>query len=363
MSINVIVLASDPDIGRIRLAPLLDALVKSGTIADYVMLDNDLGPLGELRFSEFNAVLAQRDINRTQLEYLARSRVRFIYDIDDLLPRLPFPNPRSEKMTRRIAWCLAHADAVSAPNEKLARELGEATGVDFRDRFVILPNGLEPVIVDRGRWEMPAKRLLWVSGDIPLIGTEAPGLAEGIAAATNDLGLQAVLLGRFADRIRSLFRHVEHVPRMAFGDYRRFLASLSETMAIAPLPIHSKDHQAFIDSKSDIKVVDFLGHGIPAVYSAAWPYRNSDLSPGPLLANTAADWRAAITGVAAHPGRYIDVAAVEAVHRLRSYTTVAAALGDRLVTSAMPSRPMPRPSVNAVFRGWERRFRQWRKSV
>ncbi|RWE22726.1 MAG: hypothetical protein EOS41_23755 [Mesorhizobium sp.] len=209
---------------------------------------------------------------------------------------------------------------------------------------------------------MPAKRLLWVSGDVPLIETETPGLTEAIAAAANELGLKAILVGRFADSIRSLFRQLEHIPGLAFAEYRRFLAAAEATMAVAPLPVHSERHQAFIDSKSDIKAVDFLGHGIPAVYSAAWPYRNSDLAPGPLLANLPG-WRETIASVAAHPARHIDLASVGAVHRLRSYATVAAVLGERLVASSMPSRPLPRPSVNAALRRWERRFRQWRRTA
>lgn len=362
MGINVAVLASDPDISQIRLAPLLDALVKNGVIADYVMLDNDLAPMGQRRFNVFNAVIAQRNISKTQFNFLARRRVRFIYDIDDLLPRLPFQHRNLEKTSRRIAWCLAHADAVLTPNEKLASELTEATGVYFEDRSIIVPNGLEPVAVDESRWSVPARRLLWVSGDVPLVETETPGLAEAIAAAANDLGLKAILVGRFADGIRSLFRQVDHIPRLTFADYRRFLASVDETMAVAPLPIHSERHQAFIDSKSDIKAVDFLGHGIPAVYSAALPYRNSDLAPGPLLADVLPRWREAIADVAAHPARHIDIGSVDAVHRLRSYSTVAAGLGERLVGSSMPHRPLPRPSVNAVLRRWERHFRQWRRS-
>ncbi|WP_217569967.1 hypothetical protein [Mesorhizobium sp. GbtcB19] len=363
MNINVAVLASEPDICQIRLVPLLDALTNAGAIADYVLLDRDLVPIGRRGFDEFNAVIAQRNISRTQLNFIARHRLRFIYDIDDLLPRLPAHMHRITQETyRRIAWCLAHADAVSTPNQKLASELERATGVSIHDRGIIVPNGLEPVVVKESGWAAPAKQLLWVSGDLPMIETEAPGLAEAIASAANDIGLEAILIGRFSDHIQSLFRQVSYIPKLAFADYRRFLAAVNETIAVAPLPIHSGSHEAFINSKSDIKAVDFLGHGIPAVYSAAWPYRKSDLVPAPLVANEPHAWREAIAEVAAQPARHIDEMKVAAVHRQRSYATVSTVLGDRIANACMPHRPLPRASFNSVLRGWERRMRKWRRS-
>lgn len=364
MDIRVAVFASEPEICQIRLVPLLDALTKTGAIADYVLLDRDLAPIGQRRFNEFNAVIAQRNISKAQLDFLTRHRLRFVYDIDDLLPLLPAHRHRNaEETSRRIAWCLSHADVVSTPNQKLASELEQATEVSFQGRGMVVPNGLEPLAVDESRWAIPATQLLWVSSDLPMVETESPGLAEAIAGAANDFGLKATLIGRFPDRIRSLFRGADHIPRLAFADYRRFLASIGAgTMAVAPLPIRSEHHQAFIDSKSDIKAVDFLGHGIPAVYSAAWPYRNSDLAPGPMVANTLSSWREAIADVAAHPARNIDGPRVKAVHRERSYATLATALGEQLACSSMPYRPLPRASINSVLRGWEQRFRQWRRS-
>lgn len=363
MNLSVAVFASEPEICQIRLAPLLDALTRTGAIANYVLLDRDLAPIGRRDFDHFNAVIVQRNISKAQLDFLARHRIRFIYDIDDLIPRLPAHQHRDTQETnRRIAWCLAHADAVSTPSQKLATELEEATSIGFGDRSIVVPNGLEPIAVNDSRWAAPATKLLWVSSDLPMVETEAPGLAEAIATAANDVGLTAVLIGRFPDHVRSLFRQVEHIPRLVFADYRRFLASVGETMAVAPLPIHSESHQAFIDSKSDIKAVDFLGHGIPAVYSAAWPYRNSDLAPAPLVANTPQAWREAIAEVAVHPARNIDCVRVEAVHLQRSYATVATVLGKQLANASMPYRPLPRASLNSVLRRWERRMRKWRQS-
>lgn len=363
MNISIAVFASEPEICQIRLVPLLDALTRTGVIADYVLLDRDLAPIGRRGFNDFNAVIVQRNISRAQLDFLARHRLRFIYDIDDLLPRLPAHQHRkTEETSRRIAWCLAHADAVSTPNQKLASELEQATGISFQNRSIVVPNGLELVAVNESKWATPATKLLWVSSDFPMVETEAPGLAEAISGAANDFGLTGILIGRFSEHVRSSFRQVEHIPRLAFADYRRFLASVGEAMAIAPLPIHSEHHQAFVDSKSDIKAVDFLGHGIPAVYSAAWPYRNSDLAPAPLVANTPQAWREAIAEVAAHPAQNIEDPRVKAVHRQRSYATIATILGDQLADSSMPYRPLPRASINSVLRGWERRIQQWRRS-
>jgi hypothetical protein len=217
-------------------------------------------------------------------------------------------------------------------------------------------------LVSNPIWQGPAKTLLWVASDIPLVEKETPLLAQAIAEVANELGLRATLIGRFPEHLKSAFADCEHIAWLDFKTYRQFLAASKGAIAIAPLPVLSQYHQAFVNSKSDIKVVDFLGHSIPAVYSAAFPYRNSDLQPRPLIGDDPQQWKEAIRGMAREPGRFIAHSEVAMVHRLRSYEVPAAVLRSLIETAVGPSRPFPRVSLNIKLRAVEQWLRRWRRS-
>jgi len=359
----LLVLASERTIYEIRLKPLLDALVEHGVIASFAAIDRDLARLGPATPQRsFNLVVAQRNISGAQLAFLKRTGAPFVYDIDDLLTELPANRARDMTASNgRIGWCLAKAVAVTTPNGKLAQELVRSTGVDFLDRNRLLANGLAPPAPAARDWQGRAETLLWVSSDLPLVESATPILARAIAETANELGLRATLVGRFPDHIRDAFAACEHVPWLDFPAYREFLAGRERTIAIAPLPVRSREHQAFTDSKSDIKVVDFLGHGIPAIYSAAFPYRESDLDPRPLVGDDARAWQTAIREIAAEPGRFISREEVARVHRLRAYGSLAAVVGEVIESASGPAMPLPRPSLNAWLRAAERSLRRWRR--
>lgn len=113
-------------------------------------------------------------------------------------------------------------------------------------------------------------------------------------------------------------------------------------------------------AKSDIKVVDLLGHGIPAVYSADFPYRSSDLDAVPLVDDDPRLWREAIEAVVKDPTRFAPEEKIERIRQQRSYQSIAPALGRVLVENARRSSPLPRPSFNAGLRSLEKLVRGWR---
>jgi hypothetical protein len=245
---------------------------------------------------------------------------------------------------------------------RLAEALEAQTGVAFADRHVAVPNGLWPPAVDPQRWSVPARTFLWVSSDLPLIESEVPGFAAAIAGAVVRLGLEPVLLGRFPDSCVALFPGARHIPRLPFAGYRQFLRTLPAPLAIAPLPQAGGRHRLFIDSKSDIKVVDFQGHGVPALYSRTAPYSESDLKPPVLLDDDPAQWAGRLAELAAEPGRGISAEAVERVHATRAYARLAPLLGD-VLDAACGRVSMPDRAVNPIFRRAERRLRAWRKRM
>lgn len=358
---RVLILASDPFSASIRLSPFLDCLRFQGVIEGYCIVDRDLASHGPDRFPAYSHVIAQRNISTNQFRWLKAAGVPFVYDIDDLLTELPARADRNDAPTRqRIGWCLENASAVTTSGGRLAGLLQASSGVPFADRHFDLPNGLWPPSIDPSRLDQPAKTLLWVSSDIPLITLESPHLAQRIADTAAELELAPLLVGRFPPEIVSRFRNPRHIERLDYVDYRRLLTVIEQPVAIAPLPIAAPRHQDFIDAKSDIKVVDFQGHGIPAVYSAAAPYAESDLAPLATIPNDPDLWAETLLRGARRPELLIDRAAVDRVHGKRAYSVLAATLSRALDRSGGSVRH-PRAAVNAITRRFEQRLRgAWR---
>ena len=83
--------------------------------------------------------------------------------------------------------------------------------------------------------------------------------------------------------------------RRGWEAYHSALAGPPALLGIAPLETEGDpDTVEFVSGKSDVKMVEYAAFGHPAVYSAAAPYAESDLSCGRLSANDAASWAAAI---------------------------------------------------------------------
>ena len=360
---RILILASDPFSASIRLAPFLDCLYFDGAIEGYCVVDRDLSPVGPHRFTDFTHVVAQRNPSSNQFRWLQAAKVPFCYDIDDLVTELPARAHKRDETTRtRIAWCLDNAAAVTTPGGRLPAALEASTGIVFAARHVPLPNGLWPQAVDPARWQQPARTLVWVSSDIPLIAMEAPRFAETVAAVAKDLSLTPLLIGRFAPETLALFSQARHIPRLDYADYRHLLGVIASPMAIAPLPIAAGRHQPFIDAKSDIKIVDFQGHGVPAIYSRAAPYVGSDLAPPMLIDNDPDVWAEQLRRAVPEPGRLITQGGVDAIQRLRSYAVLAPTLLEAL-DSAATSIPAPRPSLSGVARRAEQSIRGIWRSV
>lgn len=355
-STQVLVLASDEFSFCVRLKPLLDVLVSEGSIAGYGVLDRDLAPLAPLPDGRFNVAIAQRNPGSTPFRWLKASGVPFLYDVDDLITEGPFrKRGRPARHHARVAWCTSYARAVFTPSTRLRDELMKSVGVDFAARHALLPNGLTPLRPPIRR--RPARRLVWVSSDLPLIEREMPGFASIIAGIAKRLGLKPLLIGRFGPEMLQLFADVSHIPAMRFDAFRSLLSTLDDAIAIAPLPTALGADQVFVDCKSDIKVVDFQGHGIPAVYSRAVPYLTSDLAPQLLVPNEAAAWEAAVERLATHEASQLPEATVLDIHHLRSFAHLAGSLREAIDAAASADFPAPRPSLSGLLRRVEYRVR------
>ncbi|MEO1200553.1 MAG: hypothetical protein AAFX39_15200 [Pseudomonadota bacterium] len=325
MTTNVLLLAADDFISRIRLEPILAAAKEGGLIDAYALADRDMNLLGPDLPNRFSHVIAHRNLGSRQIGWLKRNRCPFLYDVDDFVLALPndLEKGRWSREAERIVWCLSAARVVTATSRFLAREMGSVAGVDVIERFHMLHNGLLP---ERSMLPRvgPARRAIWVSSDLPLIFNVMPDVVDGIADGVRRNGLDLTLIGRFPEAMTERLPVAEHIPFLPPAGLARRLAESDDMIGLAPMVTGADpDLQRFSDAKSDIKIVDFHGHGVPALFSAARPYVESSISPTMLVENTGTAWAQAIDRIAADPAQALNQATIGHVQAERSFQTLA----------------------------------------
>ena len=106
---------------------------------------------------------------------------------------------------------------------------------------------------------------------------------EDLAALANRTGYEAILIGRFDNKLAARFDRCRQISYLDFASYRAFLRSCAGAIGLAPLPSDlPPPAQRYFDAKSDIKLVDYLSAGIVPVCSSAVPY--ADVQPVPAVA-------------------------------------------------------------------------------
>ncbi len=365
---RILVLDSSAGNSKIRVRPFLNALESAGLIAGYCCYDRDLHGLGPHEFRDFTHIFAHKNLSHRQFRWLTREKRPFIYEIDDYLvgPLKP-AGKKGKREIERVVWCLENATTIVTPSPRLAANLQDSTGSDFSSRFLLLENGLIPTKSQAPRKNSgPAQTLIWVSSYLPRIEEEAPGLIRAIADSAKAANLATLLVGEFPEDIISTFEPVTHIPPMPFENYRRFLSSQKNSIAIAPLPLtQSSPQKCWYESKSDVKLVEFHGHGIPGIFSASPPYRDSDIAPVMLVKNNLEEWRRAIKFLAATPWSGLSQKEVETIHTRRSYQHLARRFyehalvdkGDKIVMDMRPSKKIFRKMEMRLRRIWKRKRR------
>jgi hypothetical protein len=272
----VLALYSDPFLGEIRIKPFLNALLARGVIADYVIADRSMHPIGPRKSARFTHVWCQRNVSTAQFRFLKRhADAPIIYDIDDLITSVPdFVMKTRARTIRRVNWCLQRANAVTVASQHLKTYLCEdVPGITAK--IVILKNGCTDTAVPRHE---PRKRLIWTSGDIPFFTDENPTFVAKLADLVNHAGYEAVLIGRFDAASAAGFHQGRIISHLDFASYREFLKYSSGALGLAPLPTRfPRNAQRYFDAKSDIKLVDFLCSGLIPLFSTAIPYTSSEL--------------------------------------------------------------------------------------
>ena len=82
---------------------------------------------------------------------------------------------------------------------------------------------------------------------------------------------------------------------LGYWEYQARLSAWPTLLGVCPLETRADEETLrFVRGKSDVKLVDFAGHGHPAVYSRSDPYMDTDLRAGLLVENDEHAWTAAL---------------------------------------------------------------------
>ncbi len=297
---HVLVLSDEEENLRdIRVHLTFGAMHRRGVIGGYSVLHR-----GEFIFStragslarmpddaRFDAVWVHRGHSaglQLVLQILDRP---FVFDIDDNLLSAPsYRPPFSPKAIEAVRGMVGACTALSCSTARLAGLLQRGAGVALAHKAVVTPNLVQgpPMQLAAG---LP-RALVWASSDVPAL----TGARSDVLRAVRDFclahRLRVVCMGAPPpEPLRDAGLEIEHVGILPYAGYLEFLRALSPSILVCPLETDADPAtQDFVDGKSDVKLLDALLAGMVGVFSDARPYRDSELGPAILCANSYDAW-------------------------------------------------------------------------
>ncbi|MFO1059729.1 MAG: hypothetical protein U1E53_22520 [Dongiaceae bacterium] len=343
---RVLLVARDMASTELRGRGPLEALAEAGRIAGFCQVDEHGRFRGPQDYDRFDCVVAIRETVAPMVRLLADRQYRFVYDIDDLLVQLPAYS--KAQRDPNVPAMAGMATVLTVSTDLLAEHLGAALGFDPAARAVVTPNGLPfphqpPVLADK------ASGLVWTSSDATSLTRSREGVVAAIADFAGRHELPVYLFGLFDDALLQALPNARPLGYVEFWKHKHFFASHAGLIGLAPLEDKADPgSQRFIDSKSDIKMVEHGGYGHAGVYSRAAPYLRSDLRTGSIVENSYGGWSEGLREAAARCGEAGYVNAAE-IRERRDIARLA--LGGRLeaIERAIEPRGITRAEVERCF--------------
>jgi hypothetical protein len=276
----------------------LRALREAGLIRTYAVIDSTLR--GAPRRGRFDVVWLQRATDGWLARALAdRLPGRYLLDMDDhLLCRPSYLRAHDLPPRDPVVLALRNCAVLTTPSARLARLLGQRSGVDLDDRNHVCPNAVAFDGLPAQRQAPPAAILLTQGHALALTESRHEILTAIVDAARRhelpvwSLGTGTESLGQELKRPDITLQALR---ARSWDEYHHDLAGPVTVLGVAPLETTGDaDTLEFVSGKSDVKMVEFGGFGHPAVFSDAPPYTETDLRCGRVVPNDGASWGAAI---------------------------------------------------------------------
>lgn len=273
---------------ELRLEMPLKNLKKQGLIQDYFISDVLLYEIPNDYV--FDAVWLQRIVSPVLIGHIEkRTNGNFLYDTDDLILGSPsyirerFPNTAAPKKA------MENCKVLSVTSDRLVRLLEEYSGLKLSPKTVVCPNGFD---FPHGlRTPQKPHGLIWTSGDYAALLYSKEAVVNAVVRFSEKYDLPVYCFGYLGDEVKERVRNAVDLGFVSFWHYKALLASFPALIGVAPLEtVAEKSDLDFINSKSDVKMVDFAGAGHPAAYSTAAPYMDTDLRCGLLVENNEEEW-------------------------------------------------------------------------
>jgi hypothetical protein len=291
--ISVAIFTNDMDnMIAIRVRTPFDAMANRGSIDGYTIFRNE-----EIVYSTYNEPLMVR-YNRCWVQrdaYSSEAAVKlfkeYVFDIDDNLLCSPSYRPPFTELSRqRIINWLTHAKIITSTNERCIANLSKYAGHDrFYYKYYQVPNvhcgEINNSLVSKLNGNLEPDGIFWGSSDVLSLKHSRQAVINAINKFSKAKNLTVHFWGPIDKYLEEMIPNIKFHKSVSYSDYQSILAK-RRWIGIAPLEtIADESTIDFINSKSDVKLVEFSANAIPFVCSAVKPYLESELN----IINTCVD--------------------------------------------------------------------------
>lgn len=215
----------------------------------------------------------------------------YLLDIDDNLMVSPAYRARFAPEQVQGTRALVRGCAVlTTATDRLTGLLQQEAHTLLLDRAVTCRNlaAEQPPEVAAGE----PRCVVWSSSDAPALAGNYLEVVRAVRDFCAANGLRLVCIGASPPPlIAESGVEVEHIGLLPYQAYLAQLRALAPGILVAPLETKADPAtMAFVEGKSDIKMLEALATGLVGVFSDAAAYRDSDLPPPILCRNEYAAW-------------------------------------------------------------------------
>ncbi|OGM17674.1 hypothetical protein A2V61_04190, partial [Candidatus Woesebacteria bacterium RBG_19FT_COMBO_47_8] len=278
---------------RLRM-PLLN-LKKQGLIEDFFITNPTLFDVPQDAL--FDVIWLQRVDDAGLIAHLGeRLGHHYLYDLDDLLLGRAAYRGLDLVNQEGVLEAVRRARLLTVTSNRLVSLLEKYTQAPLAQKSLVCPNACEfPQAIRKPA--KPGGMILAFSESFPLTNSYDPVMGA-VAEFSERRGLPVYYFGKETEKVRARFRRLTSLGLVPYWHYHALLAALPPMIGLAPLETKADPETLdFISGKSDIKMLEFGGHGHPGVYSNAPPYVDTDLQAGVVVDNTFAAWREGLDAV------------------------------------------------------------------